>query len=77
MHAGGARREEVQIADDGTFVCTGLPPGEVEVLLKLWPENGKARERALGKLQLVAGAPLKVVLDVPADELPASAGTGR
>lgn len=71
VHQNGARRERVHIADDGTFVCPGLPPGKVEVLLGHYTQVGPNRCRpvpdppSLGTFQLVAGEAKQIELQVP------------
>lgn len=67
---GAGRREGVRLETDGTFVCDGLPPGEVEVALQFVQRDGKVRERRtssrlLGTFAVDPDTPRVVELRLP------------
>lgn len=79
---GSGRREDVPIEADGTFVCDGLPPGEVEVALQLVQRARNARERRtssqlLGTFVVDPDTPRIVELTLPPDlHAPAAGAAG-
>jgi len=78
VHSGGREtREGVRIDPQGRFRIDGLPPGPVELQLRLWQKDKQSRRRVepptvLGTWTLRLDAPQSVEL-----QLPAGAGSGR
>jgi hypothetical protein len=79
---GAGRREGVRLETDGTFVCDGLPPGEVEVALQFVPRARNAREgrvasRVLGTFAVDPETPRFVELRLPPELHAPSARAGE